>query len=110
MAVFRIVVPYSLVEVYRCFSDAYCPHHQVDKHAGDTSETSVKFFKTTRHKNPEEGHLHTCLRENIKSHLILCRSFPSLSEECAIVSKTQVDLSAPGRTFHFSTMQDVSAF
>jgi hypothetical protein len=32
-----------------------------------TSETSVKFYQTTRRNNPEDSHLHTRRRENIKS-------------------------------------------
>jgi hypothetical protein len=35
--------------------------------AASTSETSVKFFQTTRRNNPEESHLHTRHRENLKS-------------------------------------------
>jgi hypothetical protein len=33
-----------------------------------TSETSVNFHQTTRLNNPEEIHLHTRRRENLKSH------------------------------------------
>jgi hypothetical protein len=33
-----------------------------------TSETSVKFYQTTRRNNPEDIHLHTRRRENLKSH------------------------------------------
>jgi hypothetical protein len=38
--------------------------------AASTSETSVNFFQTTRRNNPEDSHLHTCRRENLKSHII----------------------------------------
>jgi hypothetical protein len=31
MAVFWVVVPCSLVEVYQCFRDACCLHHQDDE-------------------------------------------------------------------------------
>jgi hypothetical protein len=37
--------------------------------AASTSETSVKFYHTTRRNNPEDSHLHTGLRENLKSYL-----------------------------------------
>jgi hypothetical protein len=37
--------------------------------AASTSETSVNFYQTTRRNNPEDSHLHTRRRENIKSHL-----------------------------------------
>jgi hypothetical protein len=62
MAVFLAVVPSSLVEVYRQFRDACCLHR--------TSETSVKFYQTTWHNNPEDSHLHTHHHENLKSHLV----------------------------------------
>jgi hypothetical protein len=38
--------------------------------AANTSETSVNFYQTTRHNIPEDSHLHTRRRENLKSHLI----------------------------------------
>jgi hypothetical protein len=34
-----------------------------------TSETSVN-YQTARYNNPEDSHLHTNRRENLKSHLI----------------------------------------
>jgi hypothetical protein len=33
-----------------------------------TSETSANFYQTTQCNNPEGSHLHTRVRENIKSH------------------------------------------
>jgi hypothetical protein len=38
--------------------------------AASTSETSVNFYQTTRRNIPEDSHLHTRCRENLKSHLI----------------------------------------
>jgi hypothetical protein len=35
--------------------------------AASTSETSVNFYQTKRHYNPEDSHLHTCHHENLKS-------------------------------------------
>jgi hypothetical protein len=35
--------------------------------AASTSETSVKFYQTTRRNNSEDSHLHTRRRENLKS-------------------------------------------
>jgi hypothetical protein len=35
--------------------------------AASTSETSVNFYQTARHYNPEDSHLHT--REYLKSYL-----------------------------------------
>jgi hypothetical protein len=36
--------------------------------AESISETSVHFYQTTRRNNPEDSHLHTSRRENLKSH------------------------------------------
>jgi hypothetical protein len=36
--------------------------------AARTSEMSVNFYQATRRNNPEDSHLHTRRRENIKSH------------------------------------------
>jgi hypothetical protein len=36
--------------------------------AARTSETLVNFYQTTRRYNPEDSHLHTCRRENLKSY------------------------------------------
>jgi hypothetical protein len=35
--------------------------------AASTSETKVNFYQTTRRNNPEDIHLHTRRRENLKS-------------------------------------------
>jgi hypothetical protein len=37
--------------------------------AASTSETSVNFYQTTWRNNPEDSHLHTRRRENLKSPL-----------------------------------------
>jgi hypothetical protein len=37
--------------------------------AVSTYETSVNFYQTTRRNIPEDSHLHTRRRENLKSHL-----------------------------------------
>jgi hypothetical protein len=36
--------------------------------AASTSETSVKFYRTTWRNIPEDSHLHTRHRDNLKSH------------------------------------------
>jgi hypothetical protein len=36
--------------------------------AETTSEILVNFYQTTRCNNPEDSHLHTRRRENLKSH------------------------------------------
>jgi hypothetical protein len=56
MAVCWVVVPRSLVEI------------DLMMEATSTSETSVNFYETTRRYNPEDSHLHTRRRENLKSH------------------------------------------
>jgi hypothetical protein len=39
--------------------------------AASTSETSVNFYQTTRRYNPEDSHLQTHRRENLKSNNIV---------------------------------------
>jgi hypothetical protein len=36
--------------------------------AASISETSANFYQTTRRNNPENSHLHTRRRENLKSN------------------------------------------
>jgi hypothetical protein len=43
--------------------------------AAKTSETLVKFYQTTRRYNPEDSHLRTHRRENLKSYNICSASF-----------------------------------
>jgi hypothetical protein len=71
MAVFWVVAPRSLVEVYQRFRGACCLHHQgIDPdsslrlvtlmmEAAGTSETSVNFYQTAQHINPKYSHLQT---------------------------------------------------
>jgi hypothetical protein len=40
--------------------------------AASTSETSVNFYQTTRRNNPEDSHLHTRRRENLKFRYLFC--------------------------------------
>jgi hypothetical protein len=54
MAVFWVVAPYSLVEVYRRFRGACCIHHEGDDRLLSTSETSFNFSQTPRRNNPED--------------------------------------------------------
>jgi hypothetical protein len=50
MAVFWVVAPCSVVEVYRLIALMMV--------AACTSETLVNFNQTTRRSNPEDSHLH----------------------------------------------------
>jgi hypothetical protein len=71
MAVFWVVAPCSVVELYQRFRGPCCLHHQGDAlmmEAARTSETSVNFYQTTRRYNPKDSHLHTHRRENLKSY------------------------------------------
>jgi hypothetical protein len=55
MAVFWVVEPCSLIEVYQRLRGPCCLHHQ-------------GFYQTTRRYNPEDSHLRTHPRENLKSY------------------------------------------
>jgi hypothetical protein len=55
--VFWVVAPCSLVELYQCFRGPCC--------------FLVQLYQTTRCYNPEDSHLHTHRRENLKSNLII---------------------------------------
>jgi hypothetical protein len=59
MAVFSDVAPRSLVDINRHFRGAYCLHHHGD------------IYQTTRRNSPEDSHLHTHRRENLKFQLVL---------------------------------------
>jgi hypothetical protein len=39
--------------------------------AARTSETLVNCYQTTRRYNPEDSHLHTHRRDNLKSYLVV---------------------------------------
>jgi hypothetical protein len=41
--------------------------------AAKTSETLVNFYQTIQHYNPEDSHLHTHCRENLKYYFITMR-------------------------------------
>jgi hypothetical protein len=62
MAVFWVVAPYSLAEVYRRLRGA-CLRHK------SASETSINYYQTTRRNKSEDSHLQTQRRENLKSHI-----------------------------------------
>jgi hypothetical protein len=64
MAVFWVVAPCSLVEVYKRFRGRIA----LMMEAAGTSETLVNFYQTTRRYNPEDSHLRNHHRENFKSY------------------------------------------
>jgi hypothetical protein len=70
MAVFWVVAPCSLVEVYQRFRGPCCFHHQDDRpQAARSSDSLVNFYQTTRRYNPEDSHLRTHRRENLNLYL-----------------------------------------
>jgi hypothetical protein len=64
MTVFWDFAPCSLVKFDRRFGAIALMIETVY-----TSETSVKFYQTSRRNIPEDSHLHTRRRENLKSHI-----------------------------------------
>jgi hypothetical protein len=64
MTVLWDVAPYSLVEIDRCLI-------ALMMEAVSTSKTSVSLYQTTRRNIPEDSHLHTRRRENLKLHQLL---------------------------------------
>jgi hypothetical protein len=65
--------PSSMLEVYQRFRGICCLHHHcLMTEAANTSETLVNFYQTTQRYNPEDSHLHTRRRENLKSYINCC--------------------------------------
>jgi hypothetical protein len=71
MAVFWVVVPCSLVEVYRRFRGT-CTRIVLLLEAASSSETLVNIYQTTQNYNPKDSRLHTRRREKLKSYKFLC--------------------------------------
>jgi hypothetical protein len=57
--------------------------------AASTSESSLNFYQTTRRNIPEDGHLHTRRRENLKSLRRICWINPSLLPSCCMCLDSQ---------------------
>jgi hypothetical protein len=55
MAVFWVVAPCNLVEVYHRFRGPCCDELALME-AARTSQTSVNFYQTTLRYNPEDSH------------------------------------------------------
>jgi hypothetical protein len=72
MAVFWDVALCSLVEVSRRSASIIIA---MKEEAASTSETSVNVYQTTRRKFPEDRHLHTRRRDNLKCHLFIHNLF-----------------------------------
>jgi hypothetical protein len=73
MTVFWNVGPCSLVDTDRRIRGAYCLTYSLIAlmlEAVRTSGTSVSFYQTTRPNIPDDSHLHTRRRENLKSHIV----------------------------------------
>jgi hypothetical protein len=69
MAVFWVVAPCGLVEVYQRFRGPCCPLHQgaLMMEAARISETVVNFYQAARRYNPEDSHLLTSGRLSLFS-------------------------------------------
>jgi hypothetical protein len=68
MAVFWIVAPCSLVEVYQRFRGPCCFQH---RHDDGGSKDRGNVGKLLPDYNPEDSHLHTHCHENLKSYTAL---------------------------------------
>jgi hypothetical protein len=73
MAVFWVVAPCSLVEVYRRFRGACWVLIALMMEAASSSETSVNFYQTTRRYNSEDSHLHC--QTTTSSTDICCKNY-----------------------------------
>jgi hypothetical protein len=69
MTAFSDIVPCTPVEVQRSLLSPSLGLVALKMEAASTSETSVNFYQTTRRNIPEDIHLRTSRRENLKSHL-----------------------------------------
>jgi hypothetical protein len=65
--------------------------------AVSTSDMLVNFYQTTKHNNPEDHHLHTHRRENLKSHF--SHTFLEFVEFAVLTKSTTKTL---GSTLSFS--------
>jgi hypothetical protein len=68
MAVFWVVAPCSLVDVSEDLAASIIRAIALMMEAARTSETLVIFYQTTRRYKPEDSHLRTHRRENLKSY------------------------------------------
>jgi hypothetical protein len=65
---------FNIEPVDGCLLGCSAVHHQGDEislmmEAARTSETLVNFYQTARRYNPEDSHLRTHRRENLKSYI-----------------------------------------
>jgi hypothetical protein len=94
-----------MVETDRCFRE---PILMVE--AASTSETLVNFYQTTRRNNPEDSHVHTRRRENLKSHEIsLLRTTTSSLLGTGLGGRITREKMGPRREADHSTSYTVKA-
>jgi hypothetical protein len=60
MAVFWVVAPCTLVQIYQRLRRPYCLHHQCDR-----PETPVNSYQSTRRYNPEDSHLQDVVSQDV---------------------------------------------
>jgi hypothetical protein len=73
MAVLWVVGPCSFVEVYdvsEVLAASIIKAMAVIMESASIYETSANFYQTTRSNAPENSHLHTRHRQNLKAHKI----------------------------------------
>jgi hypothetical protein len=68
------------------------------RNQGNMNWTLVNFYQTTRRYNPEDSHLHTHRRENLKSYLLPCWTVPATGPY------PELDQSSPHIQQHFKYM------
>jgi hypothetical protein len=92
VAVFWVVAPCSLVEVYQRFRGPCCLHpptstrlHTLTMEAARTSKTLANFCQTTRRYNPEDSHL-LFLRLSVAIAAIRCCTMTMRVVHSSIVS------------------------
>jgi hypothetical protein len=91
MTVFWDVAPCSLVETDRRFRGVYRLHHQGDKHLWKVGPFLLDWSNI-----PEDSHLHTRHRENLKSHNIMI-----LKNLIGLFIITSINCVANGIQFHY---------
>jgi hypothetical protein len=68
MVIFCVVALIALMMEAANTSETSVTTHLLMMEAASTSETLVNLYQTTRCNNPEDSHLYTRRRENMKSH------------------------------------------
>jgi hypothetical protein len=86
---FQILNPFPRLIVINYSSELIkCVDFSLAMEEANTSETSVNFYQTTRRNIPADNNLHTCRRENLKSHIFKkLITFTALSKAWVLTSQ-----------------------